>query len=94
MLAAAEPRNMCGHHYKRRRVRINRSPGEATTSADDVRAPPPPTRVCVDCKTSKTPLWRGGPAGPQSIWALSPHDLDNFDRDSSPNTSKAFEQTV
>ncbi|KAK1298602.1 GATA transcription factor 17 [Acorus calamus] len=168
MSAAAAPRNMCGRHYKRRRFRINRSPGEAATSTADVRAPPTTTRVCVDCKTSKTPLWRGGPAGPQSlcnacgiryrkrkrgglevkpvkkenqklkqrqrrnrerdnnnndddnnnnnnvmvsqkqmrklvsssrseeepIWALSPHDLDNFDRDSSPNTSKAFEQIV
>ncbi|XP_010274656.1 PREDICTED: GATA transcription factor 20-like [Nelumbo nucifera] len=25
------------------------------------------SRVCVDCKTSKTPLWRSGPAGPKSL---------------------------
>ncbi|KAI3864852.1 hypothetical protein MKW92_036316 [Papaver armeniacum] len=24
-------------------------------------------KSCVDCKTSKTPLWRGGPAGPKSL---------------------------
>ncbi|KAI3786739.1 hypothetical protein L1987_40647 [Smallanthus sonchifolius] len=24
-------------------------------------------KVCVDCKTSKTPLWRSGPAGPKSL---------------------------
>ncbi|CAM8994577.1 unnamed protein product [Rhodiola kirilowii] len=24
-------------------------------------------RTCVDCNTTKTPLWRGGPAGPRSL---------------------------
>ncbi|XP_052204369.1 GATA transcription factor 16-like [Diospyros lotus] len=24
-------------------------------------------RCCADCKTTKTPLWRGGPAGPKSL---------------------------
>ncbi|XP_071725558.1 GATA transcription factor 15-like [Rutidosis leptorrhynchoides] len=24
-------------------------------------------KTCVDCKTSKTPLWRSGPAGPKSL---------------------------
>ncbi|MCL7034884.1 hypothetical protein MKW94_020246 [Papaver nudicaule] len=24
-------------------------------------------KTCVDCQTSKTPLWRGGPAGPKSL---------------------------
>ncbi|GAV79453.1 GATA domain-containing protein [Cephalotus follicularis] len=24
-------------------------------------------RCCTDCKTTKTPLWRGGPAGPKSL---------------------------
>lgn len=25
-------------------------------------------RVCSDCKTTKTPLWRGGPRGPKVIY--------------------------
>lgn len=24
-------------------------------------------KFCTDCKTTKTPLWRGGPAGPKSL---------------------------
>ncbi|MFS7986271.1 putative transcription factor C2C2-GATA family [Helianthus anomalus] len=24
-------------------------------------------KLCFDCKTSKTPLWRSGPAGPKSL---------------------------
>ncbi|GKU86929.1 hypothetical protein SLEP1_g1392 [Rubroshorea leprosula] len=24
-------------------------------------------RSCVDCHTTRTPLWRGGPAGPKSL---------------------------
>ncbi|KAL0792431.1 hypothetical protein Bca101_063808 [Brassica carinata] len=24
-------------------------------------------RCCSDCKTTKTPMWRGGPSGPKSL---------------------------
>ncbi|KVH95666.1 hypothetical protein Ccrd_002249, partial [Cynara cardunculus var. scolymus] len=24
-------------------------------------------KICVDCKTSKTPLWRSGPSGPKCV---------------------------
>ncbi|KAG4396611.1 hypothetical protein AAZX31_19G215900 [Glycine max] len=24
-------------------------------------------KCCADCKTTKTPLWRGGPAGPKTL---------------------------
>lgn len=27
----------------------------------------PDTKYCVDCKTTKTPLWRVGPTGPKSL---------------------------
>ncbi|KAK8651550.1 hypothetical protein V6N13_141149 [Hibiscus sabdariffa] len=33
--------------------------GEETTSENK--------KFCTDCKTTKTPLWRGGPAGPKSL---------------------------
>ncbi|XP_031395369.1 GATA transcription factor 16-like [Punica granatum] len=26
-----------------------------------------PKKTCADCGTTKTPLWRGGPAGPKSL---------------------------
>ncbi|GJV76221.1 GATA transcription factor 17 [Tanacetum coccineum] len=26
-----------------------------------------PDKVCTDCNTAKTPLWRAGPAGPKSL---------------------------
>ncbi|TYK10277.1 GATA transcription factor 16-like [Cucumis melo var. makuwa] len=29
------------------------------------------TKCCVDCKTTKTPLWRGGPTGPKEIFISS-----------------------
>jgi hypothetical protein len=27
-------------------------------------------KCCSDCKTTKTPLWRGGPAGPKVIFMV------------------------
>lgn len=29
-------------------------------------------KCCTDCKTTKTPLWRAGPAGPKVMTCLSP----------------------
>lgn len=44
---------------------------EAFSSAADHNANPyknnPPVRVCSDCNTTKTPLWRSGPNGPKSL---------------------------
>ncbi|KAI7727705.1 hypothetical protein M8C21_013127 [Ambrosia artemisiifolia] len=37
---------------------------EAVTFADTVGKD---EKLCFDCKTSKTPLWRSGPAGPKSL---------------------------
>ncbi|KAK8531626.1 hypothetical protein V6N13_130991 [Hibiscus sabdariffa] len=39
---------------------IQKSSSEDTMSKNDMK-------FCSDCKTSKTPLWRGGPAGPKSL---------------------------
>ncbi|KAH9306432.1 hypothetical protein KI387_010836, partial [Taxus chinensis] len=45
---------------------------ETSKTADDmddssvgVNSPKNSLRVCVDCNTTKTPLWRGGPQGPK-----------------------------
>jgi hypothetical protein len=52
------------------------------------------TRVCTDCKTVKTPLWRNGPQGPKSLCnacgirykKLGKRPIGNLERPSSPPT--------
>ncbi|CAL9049329.1 unnamed protein product [Musa acuminata subsp. burmannicoides] len=46
--------------YTRRRVKV------AVVKAADAVVHTPP-RVCADCRTSETPLWRSGPGGPKSL---------------------------
>ncbi|XWS58121.1 hypothetical protein CRYUN_Cryun08bG0007500 [Craigia yunnanensis] len=41
-------------------LREKKSLGEDTMSENN-------KKFCSDCKTTKTPLWRGGPAGPKSL---------------------------
>lgn len=36
-----------------------------TPTPDRVSSDGSNVKTCVDCGTSKTPLWRGGPAGPK-----------------------------
>ncbi|KAL8481419.1 hypothetical protein ACS0TY_027794 [Phlomoides rotata] len=38
-----------------------------TPTLDRVSSDGSNVKTCVDCGTSKTPLWRGGPAGPKSL---------------------------
>ncbi|XP_073285452.1 GATA transcription factor 15-like [Primulina huaijiensis] len=38
-----------------------------TVNADSASSSGTNIKTCVDCGTSKTPLWRGGPAGPKSL---------------------------
>ncbi|KAL7104878.1 hypothetical protein ACP275_07G009100 [Erythranthe tilingii] len=38
-----------------------------TPTPDRVSSDGSNVKTCVDCGTSKTPLWRGGPAGPKSL---------------------------
>ncbi|KAK6161045.1 hypothetical protein DH2020_004426 [Rehmannia glutinosa] len=38
-----------------------------TPTPDRISSDGSNVKTCVDCGTSKTPLWRGGPAGPKSL---------------------------
>ncbi|KAL3753013.1 GATA transcription factor 16 [Eucalyptus grandis] len=45
-------------------------PGEklqGSTDCSDGASAAEGKKTCADCGTSKTPLWRGGPAGPKSL---------------------------
>ncbi|GMJ11173.1 GATA transcription factor 15 [Hibiscus trionum] len=42
-------------------LRENESLNEGGAMSESVK------KFCTDCKTTKTPLWRGGPAGPKSL---------------------------
>ncbi|CAL9186727.1 unnamed protein product [Musa hybrid cultivar] len=50
--------------YTRRRVKV------AVVKAADAVVHTPP-RVCADCRTSETPLWRSGPGGPKVAHSVS-----------------------
>uniref|UniRef100_A0A1D1YLQ8 GATA transcription factor 16 n=1 Tax=Anthurium amnicola TaxID=1678845 RepID=A0A1D1YLQ8_9ARAE len=41
--------------------------GEAGEVLGTAASSPPCSQVCLDCGTSRTPLWRKGPAGPKSL---------------------------
>jgi hypothetical protein len=40
----------------------SKTPDRDMASSDESQA-----KTCADCGTTKTPLWRGGPAGPKSL---------------------------
>ncbi|KAI3741763.1 hypothetical protein L1987_59440 [Smallanthus sonchifolius] len=40
---------------------------EITESSSSPLASSNQTKCCTDCQTTRTPLWRGGPAGPKSL---------------------------
>ncbi|KAJ8766309.1 hypothetical protein K2173_022368 [Erythroxylum novogranatense] len=47
-------------------------PSDRGSEAEDIGSKSPEVesqqkKTCADCGTSKTPLWRGGPAGPKSL---------------------------
>uniref|UniRef100_A0A5B6YK16 Putative GATA transcription factor 16 n=1 Tax=Davidia involucrata TaxID=16924 RepID=A0A5B6YK16_DAVIN len=39
----------------------------SSKTSDRVSSEESNVKTCADCGTSKTPLWRGGPAGPKSL---------------------------
>ncbi|KAL4556226.1 hypothetical protein LXL04_038870 [Taraxacum kok-saghyz] len=48
-------------------VRVLISAGETKESVCSEETIGTNEKLCVDCKTSKTPLWRSGPAGPKTL---------------------------
>ncbi|RRT64796.1 hypothetical protein B296_00029387 [Ensete ventricosum] len=50
--------------YSRRRAKAAAAAAAAVVKAADAVVHTPP-RVCADCRTSETPLWRSGPEGPK-----------------------------
>lgn len=45
----------------------NKKRSASTSAAVDENENDNTSRVCSDCNTTKTPLWRGGPQGPKVI---------------------------
>ncbi|KAL4297979.1 hypothetical protein GQ457_12G022470 [Hibiscus cannabinus] len=56
--------------FEDRKVQINQpssSPDNSSNSSYNNNNTNSPIRVCADCNTTKTPLWRSGPRGPKSL---------------------------
>ncbi|KAF9681523.1 hypothetical protein SADUNF_Sadunf05G0010400 [Salix dunnii] len=56
----------------------NKSSREDDRSSGNVSGDVEDKKACTDCKTTKTPLWRGGPAGPKFLptWSKFVIDFD------------------
>ncbi|XP_008800908.2 GATA transcription factor 16-like [Phoenix dactylifera] len=52
--------------YARRR-RGEEPKEKSAAGVEAAMGSPDSSRVCADCRTSKTPLWRSGPSGPKSL---------------------------
>ncbi|XP_008780491.3 protein CYTOKININ-RESPONSIVE GATA TRANSCRIPTION FACTOR 1-like [Phoenix dactylifera] len=48
-------------------VRANQDRSTSSSSSSSSYSPSGIIRVCSDCNTTKTPLWRSGPRGPKSL---------------------------
>lgn len=46
-------------------IKLKQQPIETDYSSNNI-----PIRVCADCNTTKTPLWRSGPNGPKVIFSF------------------------
>lgn len=51
-------------------VRRRRRPTKEKVGVEICKADGVVLRVCTDCNTSETPLWRSGPAGPKVIFIM------------------------
>ena len=52
---------------------VQKSLREDDRSGGGVRGEVEDKKACTDCKTTKTPLWRGGPAGPKVCFVVLVH---------------------
>ncbi|RWR85623.1 GATA transcription factor 20-like protein [Cinnamomum micranthum f. kanehirae] len=59
-----------GHEEMKRLLKVvrrRRRPTKEKVGVEICKADGVVLRVCTDCNTSETPLWRSGPAGPKSL---------------------------
>ncbi|KAM7278193.1 hypothetical protein ACFE04_005327 [Oxalis oulophora] len=54
-----------GHETNNIEAQVNNQ--GSSSDCEDHQSNEETIKTCIDCGTSKTPLWRGGPAGPKSL---------------------------
>lgn len=66
--SSVQPKIEDHNHHQRQKQLSSYSSLESNTSSDkSYTATAAAVRVCADCNTTKTPLWRSGPQGPKVI---------------------------
>ncbi|KAE9603647.1 putative transcription factor C2C2-GATA family [Lupinus albus] len=54
--------------YMSSKIRLTRKMGSSSNNPSSYKSNSIISRVCADCNTSSTPLWRTGPNGPKVIF--------------------------
>ncbi|KAI7748456.1 hypothetical protein M8C21_007614 [Ambrosia artemisiifolia] len=71
-----------------------RSDGSQVEEAEDVTESSNEKKCCTDCHTTRTPLWRGGPAGPKSLCNACGIKYHKKRRRQQMNNNKSFDKNV